>query len=123
MFVGSVLIQSFVDFTSGKRSYAYEGYYLVLILLVSKFIEVLTTHHFNFQAQKVGMLIRCTLIPSLYKKRLKLSFSARQDHGVGTIVNYMVVDTQQLSDMMLQLHAVWMMPLQVVLALFCFTIV
>ncbi|KAG5397382.1 hypothetical protein IGI04_019196 [Brassica rapa subsp. trilocularis] len=89
MYVGPVLIQSFVDFTSGKRSSPWQGYYLVLILLVAKFVE----------------------------KGLKITSSARQSHGVGQIVNYMAVDAQQLSDMMLQLHAIWLMPLQVALAL------
>ncbi|GMN38014.1 hypothetical protein TIFTF001_007282 [Ficus carica] len=68
LYVGPVLIQKFVDFTSGKGSSPYEGYYLVLILLVAKFVEVLTTHQFNFNSQKLGMLIRCTLLTSLYKK-------------------------------------------------------
>lgn len=118
MFVGPILIQSFVDFTSGKRSSVYEGYYLVLILLVAKFTEVMARSHASFNSQKIGTLIRCSLIPCLYKKGLMLSFSARQDHGVGTIVNYMAVDIQQLSDMMLQLNAVWTMPFQIGIGLF-----
>lgn len=117
MYIGPVLIRSFINYTAGDRSNPFEGYCLVLILLFSKVAEVLTSHHFRFLTELLGMKIRSCLITTIFKKGLRLSGSSRQAHGVGQIVNYMAVDSQQLCDIMQQLHSLWMMPLQIVASL------
>jgi hypothetical protein len=73
-FIGLVLIERFINYTSaaGSRDTA-EGFHLVLVLFVSKTLEVLLLHQYNFHTQKLGMLIRSSLITVLYDKGLKLS--------------------------------------------------
>lgn len=116
LFVGPILIQSFVKVTSGSESFAFEGYVLVLILLLAKTTEVTSAHLYQFNCQKVGILVRSALISAVYRKGLRLSSFARQAHGVGQIVNYMSVDVQQMSDVVLQLNNVWIIPAQLTAA-------
>ncbi|CAM6088135.1 unnamed protein product [Calypogeia fissa] len=118
IFVGPLLIQSFVAVTSGTESFAFEGYVLVLVLGLAKTTEVTSAHQYNFNCQKVGILVRSALISAVYRKGLRLSSFARQTHGVGQIVNYMSVDVQQMSDVMLQLNNLWVVPAQLTIA-FC----
>lgn len=53
----------------------------------------------------------------VYRKGLRLSSTARQSHTSGEIVNYMAVDVQRVGDYSWYLHDIWMLPLQIVLAL------
>jgi ABC-type multidrug transport system fused ATPase/permease subunit len=53
----------------------------------------------------------------VYQKGLRLSSLARQSHTSGEIVNYMAIDVQRVGDYAWYLHDMWMLPLQIILAL------
>uniref|UniRef100_A0A804RDZ8 ABC transporter C family member 4 n=2 Tax=Zea mays TaxID=4577 RepID=A0A804RDZ8_MAIZE len=116
MYVGPSLIDQFVEFIR-RGGTSWEGLRLVLILLAGKAVQTLASHHYSFQGQLLGMRIRGALQTALYRKSLRLTAGARRAHGAGAIVNYMQVDAGIVSYAMHGLHGLWLMPLQIVVAL------
>ncbi|KAH7690921.1 Xenobiotic-transporting ATPase protein [Dioscorea alata] len=116
-YVGPYLISYFVDYLSGNIAFHHEGYILAAIFFSAKLIETITTRQWYLGVDILGMHVRSALTAMVYRKGLKLSSTARQSHTSGEIVNYMAVDVQRVGDYSWYLHDIWMLPLQIVLAL------
>ncbi|KAJ9543436.1 hypothetical protein OSB04_023143 [Centaurea solstitialis] len=116
-YVGPYMINDFVDFLSGIERFPNEGYVLAGVFFVAKLIETLTTRQWYLGVDILGMHVRSALTAMVYRKGLRLSSSARQSHTSGEIVNYMAVDVQRVGDYAWYLHDIWMLPMQIILAL------
>ncbi|KAI3934544.1 hypothetical protein MKW92_038224 [Papaver armeniacum] len=80
-------------------------------------METLSTRQWYLGVDILGMHVRGALTAMVYRKGLRLSSSARQSHTSGEIVNYMAVDVQRVGDYSWYLHDIWMLPMQIILAL------
>ncbi|XP_010264828.1 PREDICTED: ABC transporter C family member 5-like [Nelumbo nucifera] len=116
-YVGPYLISYFVDYLVGNETFPNEGYVLAGVFFTAKLIETITTRQWYLGVDILGMHVRSALTAMVYRKGLRLSSSARQSHTSGEIVNYMAVDVQRVGDYSWYLHDIWMLPMQIVLAL------
>ncbi|XWS36506.1 hypothetical protein CRYUN_Cryun20dG0090600 [Craigia yunnanensis] len=116
-YVGPYMISYFVDYLGGRETFPHEGYVLAGIFFASKLVETLTTRQWYLGVDILGMHVRSALTAMVYRKGLKLSSLAKQSHNSGEIVNYMAVDVQRVGDYSWYLHDIWMLPLQIILAL------
>ncbi|XP_058207669.1 ABC transporter C family member 5-like [Rhododendron vialii] len=116
-YVGPYMISYFVDYLAGNETTPHEGYILAGIFFTAKLVETLTTRHWYLGVDILGMHVRSALTAMVYRKGLRLSSLAKQSHTSGEIVNYMAVDVQRVGDYSWYLHDIWMLPLQIILAL------
>ncbi|KAF6135369.1 hypothetical protein GIB67_027243, partial [Kingdonia uniflora] len=117
-YVGPYLIDDFVMFLSGKKHHSLEsGYLLALAFLSAKMVEVVAQRQWIFGARQLGLRLRAALISQIYKKGLHLSSQSRQSHSSGEIINYMSVDIQRITDFIWYLNIIWMLPIQITLAI------
>eukprot|EP00257_Ricinus_communis_P003154 XP_002515003.2 putative ABC transporter C family member 15 [Ricinus communis] len=115
-YMGPLLITSFVNFLSEEHEdsgYLY-GLILAFIFFMSKTIESLTERQWYFGAQRIGIRVRSALMVMIYKKSLSVKFSGPSN---GTIINMINVDVERIGDFCWNIHRVWLLPLQVFLAL------
>ncbi|KAK2431897.1 ABC transporter C family member [Trifolium repens] len=116
-YVGPYLIDSFVQYLHGSRIYEHQGYVLVSAFFFAKLVESLTHRHWVFRLQQLGLRIRALLVTMIYNKALTLSSQSRQCHTSGEIINFMTVDAERVSAFSWYMHDLWLVVLQVTLAL------
>ncbi|KAF8409706.1 hypothetical protein HHK36_005785 [Tetracentron sinense] len=116
-YVGPYLIDTFVQYLNGRQEFKNEGYILVSTFFVAKLVECLTQRHWFFRLQQVGIRARAALVTMIYKKGLTLSSQSRQGHTSGEIINFMTVDAERIGEFSWYIHEIWMVPVQVALAL------
>ncbi|XP_077235246.1 putative ABC transporter C family member 15 isoform X2 [Tasmannia lanceolata] len=118
-YVGPYLIDDFVKFLSGKKQHSLEsGYILAAAFLSAKMVETVAQRQWIFGARQLGLRLRAALISHIYKKGLHLSSQSRQSHSSGEIINYMSVDIQRVTDFSWYLNIIWMLPIQISLAIY-----
>ncbi|KAI3966073.1 hypothetical protein MKW92_040610, partial [Papaver armeniacum] len=116
-YVGPYLIDTFVQYLNGNQDFNHEGYVLVSVFFVAKLVECLAQRHWFFMMQQVGVRVKAALVGTIYRKGLTLSSQSRQGHTSGEIINFMTVDAERIGDFSWNMHDLWMIPIQVGLAL------
>ncbi|XP_062107655.1 putative ABC transporter C family member 15 isoform X2 [Humulus lupulus] len=118
-YVGPYLINDFVSFLSEKETRSLQsGYFLALAFLGAKMIETTAQRQWIFGARQLGLRLRAALISHIYKKGLVLSSQARQSRNSGEIINFMSVDIQRITDFIWYVNMIWMLPIQISLAIY-----
>ncbi|KAK8613852.1 hypothetical protein V6N13_101608 [Hibiscus sabdariffa] len=115
-YVGPFLISSFVNFLTQKNdgsSYQH-GLVLAFIFFFSKTAESLSQRLWYFGAQRIGIRVRAALTVLIYKKSLSTKFVGPSN---GKIINLINVDAERIGDFCWYVHGVWLLPIQVFLAL------
>ncbi|KAI3894632.1 hypothetical protein MKW92_011076, partial [Papaver armeniacum] len=116
-YVGPYLIDTFVQYLNGNQEFNHEGYVLVSVFFVAKLVECLAQRHWFFMMQQAGVRVKAALVATIYRKGLTLSSQSRQGHTSGEIINFMTVDAERIGDFSWYMHDLWMVPIQVGLAL------
>ncbi|KAG8974689.1 hypothetical protein FRB90_009724, partial [Tulasnella sp. 427] len=76
-----------------------------------------TAHQWLWRSMSAGVLARCALISSLYKRGMKLTPKARSIHSNAALVNHMSTDISRIDYGAQWFHALWTAPIQVLICL------
>jgi len=71
--LGPVVLKTFIEYTSGKRVFKYEGIVLVVALFSAKALESVSQRQWYFGSRRVGLQVRSALMAFIYRKDLRLA--------------------------------------------------
>ncbi|KAJ0977794.1 hypothetical protein J5N97_013268 [Dioscorea zingiberensis] len=115
---GPYLIGNLVEYLNGEQESSNERYHLVSAFMAAKLLECVSQRHWYFRLHQMGVRLRGSLVAMIYQKALTLSSKSRKGRTSGDIINFAAVDAERIRLFSWYMHHLWMVPLQVSLALF-----
>ncbi|CAL4978156.1 unnamed protein product [Urochloa decumbens] len=123
-YAGPYLINSLVHYlneTGDERHTSSKGHLLALAFVLAKALECVSQRHWFFRLHQAGIRARSALVSVVYKKGLALSSRSSRQATVSattSVVNIVGVDADRVGNFSWYMHDLWLVPLQVGMALF-----
>ncbi|KAF3857401.1 hypothetical protein F7725_009260 [Dissostichus mawsoni] len=97
-------------------------YVYAAAMSISTFALTILQHLYYYHVQRTGMRIRVAMCHMIYKKALGLSIESMGQTTTGQIVNLLSNDVNRFDEITLNLHYLWLGPLQamvIIVLLWC----
>ncbi|OMO94665.1 hypothetical protein COLO4_16230 [Corchorus olitorius] len=122
-YAGPFLVPNFIAYISGNGSHGhdesrYHGLLLAFLFFFAKTLESLCERQWRFRANRISIRVKAALVAMIYRKSLSVKNSGARH---GQIVNYINADIEKVGELVSRFDEFWLLPLQVILALFIMT--
>ena len=117
-FTGPVLLNLILDFLSKPYSNRWKGYLLALSLFFTAAIQTLSVNWYFHILYRIGMHVKIGTVSAIFDKSLKISNTARNRFGTGSIINLQSNDAQKLWELPQYVHMIWSGPFQILITFF-----
>ncbi|NXX42242.1 MRP7 protein, partial [Tricholaema leucomelas] len=117
-FSGPLLLNLLVNFMESRQEPLSHGVLYALGLFAGSFLGALLRNQFNYEMNKVTLMVRAAIISAIYRKVLRVSSSSLTCFTVGEIVNFMSTDAARLVNFCTSFHELWSLPFQFAITLY-----
>ncbi|XP_056344269.1 ATP-binding cassette sub-family C member 10 [Oenanthe melanoleuca] len=117
-FSGPLLLNLLVNFMESRQEPLSHGVLYALGLFTGSFLGALLRNQFNYEINKVALMVRAAVISAIYRKALRVSGTSLARFTVGEIVNFMSTDTNRLVNFCRSFHELWSLPVQLAITLY-----
>ncbi|KAM6461779.1 ATP-binding cassette sub-family C member 10 isoform 2-T3 [Liasis olivaceus] len=117
-FSGPLLLNLLVSFMESRQEPLSYGVLYALGLFASSFLGAILRNQFNYEINKIILIVRTAVISAIYQKALRVNGSSLASFTTGEIVNFMSTDTDRLVNFCFSFHELWSLPFQFAITLY-----
>ncbi len=117
LFAGPLLLKELVNRAEHFDGITHEVLLLIITLFISKLFASLTSTQYSYRTGLLAVKIGSAIKGCIFGKILLLSTESRRKYATGSLTNLYTTDIERVTDMCIQLHRFWALPMQIIISM------